>query len=136
MDYEMLIKQHLPQDLRDVAKQYTIPGQFLETMPELMTLVLRSRSMDKPEEKQSWFNLLPMMNQDQINKLSDILVRERDKLAEIEKKYEEKKLEIKKKYLLRRQNMGYIKKVNEIKQQEAVHAQQDTQEADSLLSQI
>jgi len=105
-------------------------------MPELITLVLQSRSMDKAEEKQSWFNLLPMMNDEQIAKLNDILTREKTKLAEIEKKYEDKKLEIKKKYLLRRQNMGYIKKMENIKETEAVHTATDTAEAEALLTSI
>lgn len=101
--------------------------------PDLIELVLRSRSMDKPEEKQSWFNLMPMMTQEQIAKLEDILTREKNKLAEIEKKYDEKKKEIKKKYLLRWQNMGYIKKINEIQSKESEARKQESEEADSLL---
>lgn len=99
------IKKYLPEALWERAGQFTIPIEFIEQMPELITLVLNSRSMDKTEEKQSWFNLLPLMNDEQISKLNDILMREKQKLAEIEKKYEEKKLEIKKKYLMKRQNM-------------------------------
>ena len=105
MDLSIVIKQKLPQDLREIAGKFTIPPEFLDQMPDLIELVLRSRSMDKAEEKQSWFNLLPLMNDEQIAKLRDILVREKQKLEEIEKKYEQKKVEIKKKYLLRWQNM-------------------------------
>jgi len=106
MNYEDIIKKYLPQDLRSIAtNDYTIPPQFLETLSDLIELVLRSKSMEKPEEKQSRFNLLPLMNEEQIGKLREILAREKEKLAEIEKRYEEKKIEIKKKYLLRRQNM-------------------------------
>ena len=130
------IKKYLPDTLRETAWTYTIPVEFIEHMPELITLVLQSRSMDKAEEKQSWFNLLPMMNDEQIAKLNDILTREKTKLAEIEKKYEDKKLEIKKKYLLRRQNMGYIKKMENIKETEAVHTATDTAEAEALLTSI
>ena len=57
-------------------------------------MLLWSRSIEKPEEKQSWFNLMPLMNDEQIVKLEDILTREKQKLEEIEKKYEEKKIEI------------------------------------------
>ena len=92
--------------------------------------------MDKTEEKQSWFNLLPLMNDEQIAKLNDILVREKQKLEEIEKKYEDKKLEIKKKYLMKRQNMGYIKKMEDIKTAEAVSTSTEQAQADELLSNI
>ncbi len=130
------IKKNLPEALREQAGQYTIPIEFVEQMPSLIILVLNSRSMDKAEEKQSWFNLLPLMNDEQITKLNDILVREKEKLAEIERKYEEKKIEIKKKYLMKRQNMGYIKKMEDIKTAEASTSVQEQAEADALLENI
>lgn len=76
------------------------------------------------------------MTDEQIAKLEDILTREKQKLAEIEKKYEEKKIEIKKKYLMKRQQMGYIKKVEDIKQKEAATDVQEDKEAEALLDQI
>lgn len=133
MNTQQLILAHLPEDLHELAQQYLIPDAFIEKMPDLITLVLRSRSLDKEDEKQSWFNLLPVMNDEQIQKLRDILTRERDKLKEIEEKYEQKKMDIKKKYLMRRQNMWYIKKMNAIQEKEAVHREQEQEEADALL---
>ena len=130
------IKKYLPDSLREKAGQFTIPIEFIEQMPGLIILVLNSRSMDKSEEKQSRFNLLPLMNDDQIAKLNDILTREKQKLEEIEKKYEDKKLEIKKKYLMKRQNMGYIKKMEDIKTAEAVNTSTEQAQADELLSNI
>lgn len=100
-----LIQKYLPQALWDIAAQYSIPDQFIEKKFDLVARLLQSRSIDKPEEKQSWFNLLPLMNDEQIAKLEDILTREKQKLEEIEKKYEEKKIEIKKKYLMKWQEM-------------------------------
>jgi BMFP domain-containing protein YqiC len=94
-----LIKQFLPMTLRDQAQLFTIGDQFLQTMPDLIILILNSKSMDTKEEKQSWFNLLPLMNQEQVAKLRDILTREKQKLEEIEKKYEDKKDDIKAKYI-------------------------------------
>ena len=136
MTNEQLIKQYLPEDLHEIAKQFSIPEKFLAERIDLVVLVLRSRSLDKPEEKQSWFNLMPMMSEEQIAKLNDILSRERQKLEEIEKKYEEKKVEIKKKYLLRWQNMGYIKKISELQTKEAESRKGESEEAESLLENI
>lgn len=98
-----LIKQKLPQELRDKAQQFTIPDAFLTSSPDLIVLVLNSKSIDTQEEKQSWFNLLPLMTQEQIDKLRDILVREKQKLEEIEQKYEQKKADIKTQYTQKRQ---------------------------------
>lgn len=133
MTTQQLILQHLPEDVHEAAQQYLIPDVFIEKMSDLIVLVLRSRSLDKPEEKQSWFNLLPVMNDEQIQKLRDILTRERDKLKEIEEKYEKKKTDIKKKYLMRWQNMWYIKKMNAIQEKEAAHREKEQEEADALL---
>lgn len=130
------IQTYLPQDLHEQAKAFTIPIEFIEKMPHLVELVLRSRSMSEASEKQSRFNLFPLMTDDQIAKLLDILNKEKEKLEEIEKRYEEKKLEIKKKYLMRWQSMGYIKKMEELKEQEAHSSQQDQEDADALLDAI
>jgi len=67
MANQELIQKHLPNDLWEVAKEYTIPDSFLVQKPDLIELILRSKSMDKAEEKQSWFNLMPMMNKEQID---------------------------------------------------------------------
>lgn len=131
-----LVRQYLPQSLWEIALGYTIPDQFIEKKAQLVTLVLQSRSIATTEEKQSWFNLLPLMNDEQIAKLEDILTREKEKLEEIEKKYEEKKIEIKKKYLMKWQQMWYVKKVEDIKQKEASSDAQEDKEAEALLDQI
>lgn len=135
-EYILLIKKYLPERLWEKAQEFSIPEKFLKEMPELIILVLDSRSMDKPEEKQSWFNLMPMMNDEQIAKLNDILGREKQKLQEIEQKYEQKKVEIKKKYLLKRQNMGYVKKIQSIKSKEAEHRESEMEAAEELLENI
>ena len=131
-----LIMKHLPKELWEVALSYTIPDQFIEKKSGLIVLVLESKSIGSVEEKQNWFNLFPLMNDDQIAKLEDILTREKSKLDEIEKKYEEKKIEIKKKYLLKWQQMWYVKKMDDIKQNEAVTEEKEDKEAEALLDQI
>ncbi|MFA6256298.1 MAG: hypothetical protein WC606_03870 [Candidatus Absconditabacterales bacterium] len=131
-----LIKTKLPQELREQAEKFTIPDEFLTTMPDLIVLVLNSKSMDNPEEKQSWFNLLPLMNKDQIDKLRDILIREKQKLAEIEQKYEQKKDELKTKYTQKREDMVYTKRMEAIKKEEAKHEEIEDKQADNLLTQL
>lgn len=130
------IQKHLPQDLREIAGSFVIPDEFLKSMPVIIEMVLRSKSIDTKEEKQNWFNLLPLMNEEQVNKLEAILVKEKTKLEEIEQKYEKKKSEIKDQYLSKRQEMGYVKKVEEIKTQEATTQQQDDADAENLLNSI
>lgn len=131
-----LIKAKLPKELREKAEKFTIADEFITTMPDLIILILNSKSMDSVEEKQSWFNLLPMMNQEQIEKLRDILTREKQKLAEIEQKYEQKKSELQNKYTQKREDMVYTKRMEAIKKEEAKHEEIDNKQADNLLNQI
>jgi hypothetical protein len=131
-----LIKKYLDASLHVVAAEYVIPDQFIEKKASLVSLVLLSKSITTQDDKQSRFNLFPVMTDEQIVKLEDILTREKAKLEEIEKKYEEKKIEIKKKYLMKRQQMGYVKKVQDLKVAEAASDAKEDKEADALLDQI
>jgi len=131
-----IIQKFLPEHMREVAMMFTIPEEFLEKMPDLIQLVLESKSLNKNEEKQSWFNLLPMMNQDQIAKLRDILTREKEKLAEIEKKYTQKKKEMSQKFVKKFEESKYQDKMQSIKSNEQEHREKEHEEAEDLLDQI
>jgi len=131
-----IIKQNLPQELWEMAMKFDIPDAFLEKESDLVVLVLKSRSLAKDEEKQSWFNLVPMMNEDQINKLRDILTRERDKIAEIEEKYEKKKEEIKEKYQARFDAVEYQRKMSNMQTHEENIREQEHEEAEDLLKNL
>lgn len=130
------IQQYLPQQLREVAGTFTIPEDFLAKMPDLVQLVLESKSLDKSDEKQSWFNLLPLMNEEQIAKLRDILSREKQKLAEIEQKYAQKKEEMSQKFVQKFEDGAYQKKMEQVRSQEQQHRDKETEEADDLLNQL
>lgn len=130
------IKKYLPQDLWEVAGQFDIPVNFIQDMTDLIVLILNSKSIDTPQEKQSWFSLLPLMNDEQIARLNDILTREKAKLSEIQENYEDKKIEIKKKYLMKWQEMNKNIAVNATKQEEATKSIEEQAAADALLNNI
>lgn len=131
-----IIQQYLSQALRESAGTFTIPEEFIKTMPDLIELVLESKSLEKNDEKQSRFNLLPLMNEDQITKLRDILTREKQKLAEIEQKYQAKKQEMSQKFVKKFEEGKYQENMSNIKSQEQERAQQDHEDADDLLLQL
>lgn len=82
-----LIQQYLTEDLREIASTYMIPDQFISQIPDIITMMLKSNSIENREDKQNRFNLLPLMNEDQVTRLREILTKEKNKLAEIEAKY-------------------------------------------------
>lgn len=130
------IKKYLPQEVWELAWTFDIPVNFIQSMPELIVLVLNSKSIDTTQEKQSWFSLLPLMNDEQIARLNDILTREKTKLAEIQQKYDDKKVEIKKKYLMKRQEVNASMANSPIKQEEVAKSAEEEAAAEALLSNI
>ena len=136
MNTQELIQKYLPQDLWELAMTYQIPEDFLESSWDLIEMVIRSKAIDKPEDKQSRFTLLPIMNDEQMAKLRDILIREKQKVAEIENKYEDQKTEVKKKYLSKQQQISILQKTNEIKNQEAEAKISEDAEAEALLTSV
>ena len=132
---ENIIK-FLPENLHTIASNYNIPDNMLESDADVVVLVLESKSISDQKEKQSWFDLYPLMNQEQINKLRDILTREKQKLAEIEAKYQAKQEEIKKKYEETYASGAYQQQQDKIRNSEIASRQQEEVEADALLNQI
>ena len=126
----------LPEHLHNIAMNYNIPDDMLHDNTDLVVLVLESKSINEPKEKQSWFDLYALMNQEQIDKLRDILTREKQKLAEIEARYQAKQEEIKRKYEETYASGAYQQQQNKIKDSEKASREQEEVEADALLNQI
>ena len=80
-----LTKIKTPQTGKTI-KDFKIPEYMLKEDQELVDLIMRSESMNDGE-RQYWFDLTTTMTIQQVEKLRDILLRERQKLAEIEAKY-------------------------------------------------
>ena len=131
-----IIQQYLPERLREIALNYDIPQDMAENNWDLVVLVLESKSISEPKEKQSWFDLYSLMNQEQIDKLRDILTREKEKLAEIEAKYQAKQKEIKRKYEETYASGAYQQQQEKIRDNETASREQEAVEADALLDQI
>ncbi len=134
--YTTLIQQQLPQHLHNVAEQYKIPVKYLEEDASLVVLVLESKSLAQPEEKQNWFDLMEIMNPEQVEKLRDILTREKEKIAEIEEKYENKKKEIKAKYQSKFDMYTANARMQKIRATEQTEREQELEDADSLLDDL
>ena len=135
MNKEFLL-QYLPQHLVELASSFSIPEQMLKEHNSLIVLILESKSINESNEKQSWFDLYPLMNEEQLLKLNDILTREKEKLAEIETKYQQKQEEIKKKYEQAFSSPAYQQQQANIRAAESIAKEKEEEEAESLLHQI
>lgn len=109
---------------------FKVANFIKEKYPELIEMVLQTQSMDN-EEKQYWFDILPSMNNEQIDRLYEILDTERKKLEELEKKYEREIKALNEKSLIDWQNTKSQETQKMIKKQEA--EDKDDEEAVSKL---
>lgn len=68
-------------------EKYGIAEEYAKQNPVLVDLILHTESM-KDEERKYWFQLLPIMSEEQVTKLQGILQNEKDQLKELDHKYE------------------------------------------------
>jgi len=78
--------------------RFTVPQLMVLTEPCLVYLILKSRSLKSDHQKQEWFDLYNLMDDDEVMRLYDILYREQYKLASIELKYEKKDADLAQRY--------------------------------------
>ena len=67
--------------------------------PELIKLILNTESMDD-DERQYWFDIIPSMTNEQIDRLFNILDTERKKLEALETKYQKEIKSLNEKHLI------------------------------------
>ncbi len=103
---------------------FTILDEIQQKHPRLIELVLATESMDD-SERQYWFDILPSMNADQVQRLYDILETERRKLDELEKKYQNEIESLNQKHMTEWQEYEMKKKKEEIAAKEAADKKDD-----------
>lgn len=69
------------------TSKFHIPAAVNEKYPELIPLILETESMDD-EEREYWFQILPIMTPEQVEKFRDILISEKEQLAKLDAEYE------------------------------------------------
>jgi len=112
---------------------FNILDEIQAQYPELVKLVLNTESMDN-NEKQYWFDILPSMTDEQIDRLFDILETERRKLEELELKYQEEIKTLNEKHLIEWQ--GFQTQENRKKIQQAEANDKDAASADEVLKML
>lgn len=102
--------------------------------PELIKLILNTESMDN-NEKQYWFDIIPSMTDEQIDRLFDILETERRKLEELEVKYQEEIKNLNEKHLIEWQEFQTKESREKIKKAEESDEDNQTS-ADEVLKML
>ena len=112
-----------------------VPDDIRKKFPELIELILKSESMND-EERQYWFNILPIMTPDQVQNLREILENERKQLAAIDDKYAKEIERIGTTEQLRQTEEEHSRKRAERQQKEEAHKKEEDHTTADILKQI
>ena len=101
-------------------KTFEISDELQAKFPDLIKLILATESMDD-DERQYWFDIMPSMTDEQIDRLYEILETERKKLEDLEVKYQKEIKSLNEKHLIEWQEVQIKegkKKIAEAKKNE------------------
>ncbi len=79
--------------------KYNVPPLVKEKFPDLMQLIKETESMND-EERDYWFQILPIMTEEQIGKFRTILLNEKQQLAQLDQEYSKELNKLNDKHLL------------------------------------
>lgn len=114
--------------------KFHVSEEVLNKYPELVQLILGSESMDD-DERQYWFDMIPAMTDEQIDRLFDILDTERRKFEELERQHQEEIKKIHEDSMIEWQQF-YATKKAQIREEEKKDASDDPEEILKLLNNI
>ena len=116
-------------------KKFVISDEIQAQYNELVELILKTDSMDD-NERQYWFDIMPSMTDEQVDRLFNILDTERKKLQELEEKYQEEIKELNEKHLIEWQDFQMKDSKKKIKEEEAKDNDSDADEVLNMLNDL
>lgn len=115
--------------------KFNIPAAVLAKYPELVALIKKTESMSD-EEREYWFQILPIMTADQVTRLKTILEEESNQLAKLDTQYQDELGKLNKKHL-EEWNVFQKKQDREaLKAEEASHDAVEDKAAEELLKKL
>ena len=111
---------------------FTIADSIQNEHPKLIELILWTESMDSGE-KQYWFDILPSMTPEQVQKLYNILETEKQKLDELENKYQQEIEQLNDKHIIDNQSIQAAESRRKIQEKEQSDKKNNTKKADDIL---
>jgi hypothetical protein len=117
------------------AAQSRIPKEVADKYPQLEALIMDTESMTN-EERDYWFQILPIMTDQQIQKLLGILEHEKDQLSKLDQEYEKELSKLNDKHLAEWKGEEAKAEREERQAVEASHEAEETAAEAELLSQL
>lgn len=116
-------------------EKYAIPMIVREKFPDLIDLIKTTESMDE-DERDYWFQILPIMTEEQISKFRDILVSEKDQLARLDQEYEQELSKLNEKHMIEWKEFETKEKRAEIETKEKKAEEEEKAAEEELLKRL
>ena len=116
-------------------KTFIIADETLAQYNELVDLILATESMDD-DERQYWFDIMPSMTDEQIDRLYSILDTEKKKLEKLEEKYQDEIKNLNEKHLIEWQEFQMKDSKKKIKEAEADDKKKDADDVLEMLNDL
>lgn len=115
--------------------KFDIPETIKKLYPDIIQLILQTESMTD-DERQYWFQIMPIMSEDQIKKLREILANEKQQLEQIDKQYTKEVKRINDKHAVEWKAMKEKEKRQKLRTQEGAAETKEKQEEEELLKKL
>lgn len=112
-----------------------IPADIAAKYPDLEALIMGTESMTD-EERDYWFQILPIMTDEQIQKLIGILTHEKEQLTKLDSEYQDQIQKLDQKNMLEAKEHEQRAKREALKKQEAAHEETESKAQEELLKKL
>ena len=113
----------------------TIPEDLLQKFPELIKGIKASQSMNQ-EERQYWIDVLPIMSEEQIDNLKNILDNEKQQIEEANREFDETVEEGAKNVKVTFDEFRYKEKKRLLRESESLHEKEEEKHEAELLKEL
>ncbi len=112
-----------------------IPQTVAEKYPDLVAMLKKTESMTK-EERDYWFQILPIMTEDQVARLRKILEEEAAQLAKLDAEYQTELAKLNKKHLEEWDTFERTQEREALKAKEASTEKEEKEAEEKLLASL
>lgn len=123
------------QYIKEVEAKYIVPPLVREKFSDLVKLIYETESMDL-EEREYWLQIMPIMSEEQVVKLRDILVNEKEQLEKLDNEYSNGTSRMEKKVMPEIDEAKMKEKMAEIKAAEEHSEKREESEAEAVLKKL
>ncbi len=122
-------------ELKQNWKTFIVADETLADYKELVDLIIATESMDD-DERQYWFDIMPSMTDEQVDRLYNILDTEKKKLEKLESKYQDEIKNLNEKHLIEWQEFQMKDSKKKIKAAEANDKKEDADDVLEMLKDL